>query len=538
MPTLPKKSTILIVDDSPINLQVLMTILQDDYAIIAATSGEKALTLARKQPMPDLIILDVMMPDMDGYEVCTQLKVDERTQTIPVIFVTSLSEVGNETKGFELGAVDYLTRPISPPVLKARIKSHLMLQSLHQELQQKNDALATATRVKDDFLANMSHELRTPLNAILGLSEVLQDGVYGALTEEQQHAIATMETSGQHLLELINDILDLSKISAGKLELQTAATSVSTLCNASLLFVKQQAFEKRIQLTYDLPAGLGSILVDERRIRQVLINLLSNAVKFTPEGGEVSLRVAVGRGDTWRGNVQEPEQLVTQPGQLILLQVTDSGIGIAPHDMSRLFQPFTQIDSQLNRNQSGTGLGLAMVKQITEMHGGSVAVESQLGQGSCFTVALPYLKPGGTLPSDSTSLALTPAVDDPDAYFAPLILLAEDNQANVETFTAYLKARGYRCLVATDGEEAIAIAQDQLPDIILMDIQMPGMDGLEATRRLRTDPRLSKTPIIALTALAMTGDEEKCLAAGANHYLSKPVRLRELVTIIQRLLAP
>ncbi len=535
MPTPPKKATILIVDDSPINLQVLMTILQDDYAIIAATSGEKALTLARKQT-PDLIILDVMMPNLDGYEVCTQLKANECTQTIPIIFVTSLSEVGNETRGFELGAVDYLTRPLNPPVLKARIKSHLTLQHLHQELQQKNDALAKATRLKDEFLANMSHELRTPLNAILGLSEALQDSLFGTLTEEQHHAIATVETSGKHLLELIDDILDLSKISAGKLELKTAPTCISTLCNSSLLLVKQQASERGIQLTHDLPSGLSSILVDERRIRQVLINLLNNAVKFTPEGGEVSLRVAVGSGATWQGTVQVPEQFVTQPGQLILFQVTDSGIGIAPNDVPRLFQPFTQIDSQLNRTQSGTGLGLAMVKQITELHGGTVAVASQLGQGSCFTVALPYLQPMDSPSSAPTPLVLTPASDNPESPLAPLILLAEDNQANIETFTAYLKALGYRCLVAEDGAEAIAIAQDQQPDIILMDIQMPGMDGLEATRRLRTDTRLDKTPIIALTALAMAGDEERCLAAGANHYLSKPVRLRELVTVIQRLL--
>ncbi|HEY9646075.1 MAG TPA: response regulator [Chroococcidiopsis sp.] len=531
------KSKVLIVDDSPDNLQVLMEILKDDYAVIAATTGEKALALACKDPIPDLIILDVVMPQLDGYAVCTRLKADPQTQNIPVIFVTALSEVGNETKGFALGAVDYMTKPLSPPVVKARIKSHLTLQRLHQELMHKNDALAQATRLKDEFLANMSHELRTPLNAILGLSETLLEEILGALNEPQQTAIATIEKSGQHLLELINDILDLSKISAGKMELLLTPTEVHRLCDASLLFIKQHAHDKQLSVHKHLPDGLDPVVLDERRIRQVLINLLTNAVKFTPPGGQINLHVGVGCGQTWQGNAAIPDsfQAIDQP--LIVFQVTDTGIGIAPHDLPRLFQPFTQIDSSLNRQQNGTGLGLSMIKQITELHDGLLAVDSQPGCGSCFTVGLPYKVPPAvsSLPESTTSSSMLLHAT-PKSAIAPLILLAEDNMANIETFMSYLCARNYRVNIAHNGKEAVAIAQIEPPDIILMDIQMPEMDGLEATRRIRANPLLSTVPIIALTALAMPGDQERCIAAGANQYLSKPVGLKQLTEVIRQFL--
>jgi CheY-like chemotaxis protein len=367
------------------------------------------------------------------------------------------------------------------------------------------------------------------------MSESLKEEILGSLNEKQLKAIATVESSGEHLLALINDILDLSKISAGMVELEITSVSVKHLCNSSLVFVKQQAFNKKIQIHSHIPPHINNINIDERRIKQVLINLLTNAVKFTPNGGNINLLVAIGSGDTWQGEATIPQQLRDKNAPMILFQVVDTGIGIAAKDLQMLFQPFVQVDSALNRQYEGTGLGLALVKQIVELHGGQVMVESELGQGSCFTFVLPYEMAGSNaiapVPASTTSSLLATATDN-----APLILLAEDNEANIHTLSSYLTAIKYRVIIARNGIEAIAQAKANLPDIILMDIQMPIVDGLEATKQIRLDPNLVNIPIIALTALAMEGDREKCIEAGANEYISKPVRLQKLSDSIQELL--
>ncbi len=420
-----------------------------------------------------------------------------------------------------------------------------------QQLTETNLQLARATRLKDEFLANMSHELRTPLNSILGLSESLKDVILGSLNEKQLKAIATIESSGEHLLSLINDILDLSKISSGMMTLDIASVSVRDLCNTSLSFVKQQAFQKSIQINSNIPAHIHNITIniDERRIKQVLINLLTNAVKFTPNQGKVNLLVAIGSGNTWQGEAIIPQQLKALNSPMLLFQVLDTGIGISANDLQILFQPFVQVDSALNRKYEGTGLGLALVKQIVEMHSGQVMVESEVGKGSRFTVALPYDMPQSSAlfaPIDTTlqpqGINYENASDhapenEPEKAIAPLILLAEDNEANIQTFSAYLIAINYRVIVARNGEEAVAMAKANSPDIILMDIQMPIMDGFEAIKEIRLEPNLINTPIIAITALAMEGDQNRCLEAGANEYLSKPVKLRQLATKIAKLLA-
>jgi len=521
------------------------------------------------------------------------------------------------------------------------------LRQSSERISLANAELARATRLKDEFLANMSHELRTPLNAILGLTEALQEEVYGPLTARQRKSLGTVEQSGQHLLELINDILDLSKIESGKMELQIQPVSLGSLCESSLTFVKQQAHQKKIKLNFQIVEGLGKVQLDERRIRQVLVNLLSNAVKFTPEGGEVRVEVAV-----------DPDCEILQ------LRVIDTGIGIAPENIDRLFKPFVQLDSSLSRRYAGTGLGLSLVRRIIELHSGSISLESEVGKGSKFTVTLPWkesdrmllgvnevettlvelptirqalivedsetaakqiaryltelgaainISPQGEgtleavlksqpdviildllLPNlsgwevlaqlkgnpltaaipvlvisvvDERSQALalgateyllkpisrqkfhstlskifstvaqhrdhqTSNVMPETEQRLPLILVAEDNEANISTLLDYLEVQGLRVSLARNGIEAVQMAKQQKPDLILMDIQMPEMDGLEATRQIRGAADLTNVPIIALTALAMPGDREKCLAAGANEYLTKPVGLKKLVNII------
>jgi signal transduction histidine kinase/CheY-like chemotaxis protein len=391
------------------------------------------------------------------------------------------------------------------------------------ELNRANVELEHANRTKDEFLANMSHELRTPLTSILGLSESLLEQQRNPLTDYQERSIQVIASSGRHLLELINDILDLSKIEAGKFDFYPQPISVDEICRSSLSFIKSQATKKSIVVTYTNEASVSRIYADPRRLKQVLVNLLSNAVKFTRERGNVTLLVT-----------SEPTQ------DLIRFSVIDNGIGISEQDLKRLFQPFVQVDSSLNRQHDGTGLGLALVQRLTDLHGGSVQVESEVGKGSRFTVNLACkvdeIARLESLKSQTASAVRKQAEKKETSQPRHVVLLAEDNMANVLTMGEYLKSHDYKVVVAHDGLEAIKLAETMNPDVILMDIQMPVMNGLDAIARLRDDSRFASTPIVALTALAMSGDRERCLAAGANEYMSKPVSLKLLAETIRELL--
>jgi signal transduction histidine kinase/CheY-like chemotaxis protein len=396
------------------------------------------------------------------------------------------------------------------------------------ELVQMNAELEQANRAKDEFLATMSHELRTPLTSILGLSESLLEQRLGSLDEHQQKSLEIIVSSGSHLLQLINDILDLSKIEAGKFDFYPQPVSVDELCRSCLSFIKSQALRKSISVIYTNETTVSRIYADPRRLKQILVNLLSNAVKFTVENGQVTLQV---KADTDQN--------------LIQFSVIDTGIGIATEDLPRLFQPFVQLDSRLNRQHQGTGLGLALVQRLTDLHGGSVHVESEVGKGSRFTVnlaihqeeitKLDLVKQNIFSPPDVRKMEQIELAKELSPKHG-IILLAEDNMANILTISEYLGSHGYQVVVAHDGSEAITRAEAIQPDIILMDIQMPVLDGLEAIAHLRQNPAFSTTPIIALTALAMPGDRERCLVAGANEYLSKPVSLKTLVQTVQDLL--
>lgn len=324
------------------------------------------------------------------------------------------------------------------------------------------------------------------------------------------------------MLALINDLLDISKIEAGKLELHIEAVSVDEVCQASLQFVREMAMKKQIRMNYANALPGVRLSADARRLKQMLVNLLSNAVKFTPEGGQVGLNVSI-----------EPD------AKRICFAVQDTGPGIAPADQARLFQPFAQLDSQLSRQYEGTGLGLALVKRLAMQHGGAVRLDSTAvpGQGSRFTITLPYESvsqqfPGGAIQPAS---AIDPSAAIPDS--GPLLLLVEDNEVNIEVVEDFLQHAGYRVVVARTGAEALKQANAVMPDLILMDVQLPLLDGLEVTRRLRAQERFAATPIIALTASAMTGDRERCLAAGATDYMSKPLQMKSLLGLIEKLLA-
>ncbi|MBN2416471.1 response regulator [bacterium] len=383
-----------------------------------------------------------------------------------------------------------------------------------QELSLANAELARAVRLKDEFLANMSHELRTPLNAILGMSEALQENVYGDINSKQYRSLQIIQDSGRHLLSLINDILDISKIEAGKLEFERIPVDINGVIASSIAMVRQNAVKKQIQIHSHIQDTITTFLADERRLKQILVNLLSNAVKFTPEGGRIDL------------SVDSDDERTT-----LNFAVRDTGIGIAPEDMQRLFRPFEQLDSRLSRAHAGTGLGLALVRRLTELHGGGISLVSEQGRGSTFTVSIPFIDPETPTDQSQRDDGTTAGKSDAGPSAAGHILLAEDNEQNIMTIRDYLSKKGFTVTVARNGLEAVAALNPGIR-LILMDIQMPGMDGLEAIRRIRSGSEYKKVPVIAISALAMPGDRDRCIGAGANEYLSKPVRLQSLLALI------
>jgi PAS domain S-box-containing protein len=381
------------------------------------------------------------------------------------------------------------------------------------ELNLANAELEKSAKAKDAFLASMSHELRTPLTTIMGLTEFLSDKLYGPLNGDQEKALETILESSRHLLALINDVLDVAKVEAGKMELNLDEVPVQQLAESSLRMIHQQAQKKGIQVSCHTDPNIWFVFGDPRRLKQMLINLLSNAVKFTPDGGSVSLEIV---GD--------------HPSGEIKLRVRDDGIGIPIEEQERLFRPFVQIDNSITRLDGRTGLGLALVYRMAQLHGGRVGVESSPGKGSVFTIHLPWKKPdvenGPTAkPGPSKSI---------DVHFPKdaTILVAEDNATIQSLLCEYLEKHGLQVLVASDGKSALALAKEHRPDLMLLDVQLPVMDGLETVHRMRQDPELNKITVIALTALAMPGDRERCLEAGMDDYISKPVGMRELLQLI------
>lgn len=533
----------------------------------------------------------------------------------------------------------------NPRYVQSVVRDISERKKVEQVLRRANLELERAMRMKDEFLASMSHELRTPLTGILGLSEALQMKTYGDLNERQLRSLKNIETSGRHLLELINDILDLSKIEAGKFDMQFEPCSLGDICQASLQLTRGMAHKKQQRVSFAIEPASLVVRADPRRLKQMLVNLLSNAIKFTPEGGSLGLEV---RADGKAG--------------VVAITVWDKGMGIAEENLKRLFKPFVQLDSSLARQHSGTGLGLSLVQRMAELHGGSVRVESAPGEGSRFTILLPWspqatqpvrranvgagslhpsltvedseidaehitrylrhlgientvhplgresvevavrIKPGVILldlhlPDMSGFDVLAALKADPRTrgipvvicsveesrqkalaqgaagylikpftlndvrielarvaseqefhesvltiaprHAIPRILVVDDNEVTLETISDFLAVQKFQVWSARSGMEALDQASQTHPDLILMDIQMPGMDGLETIRRIRAhaDSQVARTPIIALTALAMPGDREMCMEAGANEYLTKPVQLKQLAETIRAMLS-
>lgn len=385
-------------------------------------------------------------------------------------------------------------------------------------LAEKNLELARALSHKDDFLASMSHELRTPLNAVLGLTDALLEGLAGSLAPQQRTWLADIASSGQHLLGVINDILDLARIDAGRFEPDPQPVAVEDLAHAAVRLVMGNAIARGVRLTEEVLPDLGIIVTDPRAARQVLLNILGNAVKFTPAGKAVSVHVA--RGDV--------------PGTVVFT-IADEGPGIPDDRLQDIFRPFVQLDGGLDRREGGTGLGLALAARMVRAIGGSILVESTVGQGSTFRVTLGV--PDGETDEHPVGTDTEGEGEAGPVFLRPgtRVLVADDNDANVDVLRGYLEAKHFVVRTVTDGRAAVDETIAWRPDVVLMDIQMPLMDGLQATRLIREHPEVGRTPIVAVTALAMPGDRERCLEAGVNVYVAKPVRLRELLRTLTSL---
>jgi PAS domain S-box-containing protein len=388
-------------------------------------------------------------------------------------------------------------------------------KAIQAELAAKNLELERAGRLKSEFLANMSHELRTPLTSILGFSSLLNQQIFGQLNPKQMVYVQRIHDSGEHLLKLIKDVLDLSKVEAGKVKLDIVPISVSQVCETTLALVSEQASEREIHIQTSIQPDLAPLMADELRVRQMLINLLSNAIKFSSPGGAIGLEATARAG-------------------YLHLVVWDQGIGIPEDKQALLFQPFQQIDNALRRQHEGTGLGLALTRQLAELHSGTVKCDSQPGKGSRFTISLPLNLHQNATSEQWESKPTETSMEASQTSEQSTLLLVEDRQDNAMLLRDILQYWGYEVYHVSDGKTALDWLCSRRPDLILMDIQLPGLDGLEVTRRIKAHPTWKSIPVVATTALVMVGDRERCLKAGVDDYLSKPVNCEQLAAVLAK----
>ncbi len=534
---------ILAVDDTPANLEVLSEVLASaGYQVASAINGERALQRLKSQT-PDLILLDIQMPGLNGFETCRRIKSDPSTANIPIIFITARSDVGSVVEGFTAGAVDYISKPFQEAELLARVQTHLQLRHVNQlyELEQEKarqekqqrqaleiakDAAEAANTAKSQFLANMSHELRTPLNAIMGFSSLMQQDTQ--IPQIQRENLAIINRNGTHLLTMINDMLEMSKIEAGHTVLTPSTINLHEFLNEvqQIIQLKADAKDLKLQFTYDedVPQYIDA---DEGKLRQILLNLLGNALKFT-QVGQISLCV-----------IRQLSPAMTTQEDILDLQftVTDTGSGINPEDIDCLFQPFFQ--SSTNQMASGAGLGLAISRKFAQLMGGNITVDSTLGEGSTFYCDVQVKKippPGiGSMPA-STQRHHTKVTGVVGAKSVYRILIVDDTEDNRMFLSQTLSCPGIDVKEAQDGEQAMKLNTSWQPHLILMDIRMPIMDGLEATRRIQVSKSQHRPHIIALTANAFEKDRRMALEAGCDDFIAKPCLPEKVVEKVGQLL--
>jgi len=511
-------SRILIVDDVQLNLDLMKEILSEKgYQIATAINGKSAIAKAKAHKF-DLILLDIVLPDVDGYEVCTHLKSNQQTQDIPIIFLTAKKEKDSIVKGFQVGAVDYIPKPFSREELLARVDHHLTLRKIQDELIHSKEMAEAAAKAKAIFLANISHEIRTPMNGIIGMIDILKRT---PLTADQLEYIEIIGISGENLLMIINDVLDFSKIEAGQITFEHIRFNISDEINEVIKILRYKAQQKNLELTFEIAPNVPQLLIgDPLRLKQVFINLCNNSIKFTSEG-YVHVRV----------NLVEMNECAVR----LHFEVQDTGIGISPENQLKLFKSFSQADVSTTRKFGGTGLGLAISKNLVQLMGGNIGIISEEGKGAIFHFEGEFGISIEDL-SDEESQELNESIQNEKKL---KILLAEDNVINQKVAILNLQKLGHLVTVAGDGLDAFEKFINDTPDVIFMDIQMPKMDGVEATGKIR-DWELknnvkNRVPIVAMTANTLKSDKDLFVSAGMDDYLSKPFNSSELVRLLDRI---
>jgi len=555
--TRSKFGVILVIDDDPTNIKVAIDALKaHGFNILIARNGEIGVKRA-KFSLPDLILLDVMMPGLDGFETCRRLKSDEKTREIPIIFMTALNSVEDKVKGFTLGGVDYVTKPIREDELLARVTTHIHLQHYARELRHAKESAEAAQRLaeqanqaKSRFLANMSHELRTPLNAVLGYAQILSHST--CLAPEEQGHLHIITRSGEHLLALINDVLELAKIDADRIEVQPVSFDLRQMLSDLEAMFRLRAERKGLALRFEYTSDVPPyIRADQNKLRQILINLLGNAVKYTEEG-EVILEI-LDLGFEILDLKEGGQSKICN----LQFKISDTGIGIAPADLESVFEAFVRIDEQ--QFNKGTGLGLPISRKYARMMGGNLTVNSDVDKGSifCFDMVIEVVDVAEADPMFSAKKVIGVKPGQPNYR----LLIVEDNENSRNLTVHVLQSMGFQVREVLNGVEAITLLKTWQPHLIWMDMRMPIMDGYEATREIRrleveklrqicdqktreghrggseqsqiSNPK-SQIKIIALTATAFEEDRVKILEAGCDDFVRKPFREAEIFDMLHK----